>query len=113
MGHTKIVRTDLNSPCRELSVRGLGFVVALPVFSGINFVCAPTERAIQLLSNSGMWKLALLNTCECMVKDKECKDTLTLVTLLLAGFTKKSGDSVLVKYGRRKAKETQPWIRTS
>ena len=29
MGHTKIYQTDLDSPCQELSVSGLGFVVAL------------------------------------------------------------------------------------
>ena len=40
MVHTNIVSADLDSPRRELSVRGHGFVVALPVFWGINFVCA-------------------------------------------------------------------------
>ena len=34
---SKIVKADLNSPCRELSKRGLGIIVALSVFSGIIF----------------------------------------------------------------------------
>ena len=34
---TKIDTADLDSPRRELSVRGLGFVVALLVCSGIDF----------------------------------------------------------------------------
>ena len=37
MDHTKIYQADLDFPRRELSVRGLGFVVALSVRSGINF----------------------------------------------------------------------------
>ena len=34
--HTKICTADFDSPCRELSVRSLGFVVTLLVFSGFN-----------------------------------------------------------------------------
>ena len=48
MGHTKIVRADLNSPRQELSVRGLGFVVSLPFWGGINFLYASKGQAIQL-----------------------------------------------------------------
>ena len=40
MDHTKIVQADLDSPRREFSVRGLEFVVALPIFLGIHFSCA-------------------------------------------------------------------------
>ena len=40
MDHTKIVQADLDSPRRELSNGGLGFVVALSVRSGIDFSCA-------------------------------------------------------------------------
>ena len=32
MDHTKLDQAHLDSPCRELSVRGLGFVVALSFF---------------------------------------------------------------------------------
>ena len=38
MGQTKIVPTDLDSPRRELSVRGLGFVVAIPFFGELIFL---------------------------------------------------------------------------
>ena len=38
--HTKIDRSDLNSPCRELSNGGLGIVVTLLVCRKINFSCA-------------------------------------------------------------------------
>ena len=38
--HTKIVPADLDSPRRELFVRGLGFVVALSVRWQIDFSCA-------------------------------------------------------------------------
>ena len=48
MGHTKIDHMDLDSPRQELSVRGLGFVVALLVHWGIIFVCASTGGPIQL-----------------------------------------------------------------
>ena len=37
MDHTKVYTTDPDSPCQELSVRGLGFVVALLVCSEIDF----------------------------------------------------------------------------
>ena len=47
MGHTKIVEAGLDSSCRELVARGLGFVVALLVRSGIVF-CVHTWRAIKL-----------------------------------------------------------------
>ena len=39
---------ELDSPCRELSNGGLGFAVALPICSGIDFWCACTEEIIQL-----------------------------------------------------------------
>ena len=43
MDHTKIVPADLKSPCRELSIRGLGFVVTPLARSGIDFfVCVYT-----------------------------------------------------------------------
>ena len=48
MGHTKIVKAGLTSPRQELSVRGLGFIVTLSVFSGIVFSCAYTRQPIQL-----------------------------------------------------------------
>ena len=48
MDHTKIYTADLDFPCRELSKPGLGFVVALQFFSGINLSCASTGGAIQL-----------------------------------------------------------------
>ena len=47
MDHTKTVTADLDSPRRELSVRGLGFVVAFLVCWQI-IVCASTGGAIQL-----------------------------------------------------------------
>ena len=37
MGQTKLNQADLDSPHQELSVRGLGFVVAFLVFGEINF----------------------------------------------------------------------------
>ena len=40
MGRTKIVQTDLDSPHRELFGGSLEIIVALLVFSGINFSCA-------------------------------------------------------------------------
>ena len=40
MDHTKINTVELDSPRRELSNGGLGFVVALLVRLGINFSCA-------------------------------------------------------------------------
>ena len=48
MDHTKLDTVDLDSPCRDLSDGGLGFVVALiaricrslySLFSGIDFSC--------------------------------------------------------------------------
>ena len=47
MDLTKIYTVDLNFSCREFSVRGLSFVVALPVRLGIDFVCASTGGVIQ------------------------------------------------------------------
>ena len=47
MYHTKIVQADLDVPCRELSMYGLGFVVALP-FLGIKCSCAFTGGPMQL-----------------------------------------------------------------
>ena len=44
MDFTKIVKADLDSPCRELSNGDLGIVVALPVCSGNDFcVCVYWE----------------------------------------------------------------------
>ena len=40
--HTKIYPADLGSSYLELSVDGLGFVVALLLCPGINFSCAST-----------------------------------------------------------------------
>ena len=37
MDQTKLNKADLDSPRRELSLRGLGFVVAFSVFGEINF----------------------------------------------------------------------------
>ena len=37
IGHTKLDQLDLDSPRRELSVHGRGFIVAFLPFSGINF----------------------------------------------------------------------------
>ena len=48
MDHTKMNSKDLDFPRRELSIRGLGFVVALPVRLGIVFLCESTKGAIQL-----------------------------------------------------------------
>ena len=48
MDRTKIVLADLDSICQKLSVRALGFVIALPFFSGINCLCACTGDPIQL-----------------------------------------------------------------
>ena len=39
MDHTKIVPADLDSHQRELSLRGLGFVVALSFFLELIFMC--------------------------------------------------------------------------
>ena len=38
MDHTKMYQVDLDSPCQDLSVCGLGFVVALSNFLGIVFL---------------------------------------------------------------------------
>ena len=48
MAHTKIDTVDLDSPCRELFVHGLKFVVALPFFLEIALSCASTGGPIQL-----------------------------------------------------------------
>ena len=48
MNFTKIVKADLNSPCRDLSNSGLRIVTVLSVFPVIDFACAYTGRAIQL-----------------------------------------------------------------
>ena len=48
MDHTKIDPADLNSSCRELFVRSLGFVVDLSVRWEINVSCASIGGAIQL-----------------------------------------------------------------
>ena len=47
MDHTKIETVYLDSPCRELSMRGLGFIVAR-FFSGVDFSCASTGDPTQL-----------------------------------------------------------------
>ena len=52
MDQTKIVPADLNSPCRELFIRGLGFVVTPLVRSEIVFLCASTQGAIQLYTGT-------------------------------------------------------------
>ena len=46
--HTKIYQADPDSSRRELSVHGLGFVVALLVHSEIDFSCACNWQTIQL-----------------------------------------------------------------
>ena len=56
MDHTKTYQADLDLPCRELSVRGLGFVVALLVRWQIYFSCSSTVGAIQLYLKSGNLK---------------------------------------------------------
>ena len=38
----------MNSPCQNISARGLGFVVSLLVRLGINILCACTGGEIQL-----------------------------------------------------------------
>ena len=48
MGRTETFPVDLNSPCREISNGGLGFVVALSVRWQINFSCVYSEGPIQL-----------------------------------------------------------------
>ena len=48
MNHAKIGTAYLDSPRRELSNGGLGIVVALTVFSEINFSCVFTVGPIQL-----------------------------------------------------------------
>ena len=40
---------DLDFSRQELSVRGLGIVVALLVCSGIDFLCAPTEGPMYII----------------------------------------------------------------
>ena len=47
MDHTNIDQPDLDSPRQELSVRGLGFVVALSFRWQMNFSCATTGGPIQ------------------------------------------------------------------
>ena len=48
MRYTKTIKADVDSPCPELSISGLGFVVALLVRSGIPFSCAYTWQPMQL-----------------------------------------------------------------
>ena len=48
MDHTKICTVDLTFPPRELSMRGLVFVVALSDLSGIDRLCVSTGGPIQL-----------------------------------------------------------------
>ena len=50
---TKMYQVDLDSPCRELSNGGFWIVAALPVRSGIYFLCACTGGLIQLYGNPG------------------------------------------------------------
>ena len=44
----KDISVDLDSPRRELSVRGFGFVVTCLVISGMDFVCVATGDSMQL-----------------------------------------------------------------
>ena len=57
MDHTKIDPADLDSPHQDLSVRGLRFVVALSVFSGIDLSCvsAYSRVLIQLYMDRGRY----------------------------------------------------------
>lgn len=48
MDYTKMNPKYTDSPRRELSVLGLGFVVAVLAHSGIDFSCAYTGGPIQL-----------------------------------------------------------------
>ena len=48
MSFTKIVKTDLDSLCREFSNGGFGILVALAVFLGIIILCVSTGDPIQL-----------------------------------------------------------------
>ena len=48
MNHTEMYSEDLDSFHRELSNGGLEIVVALLVHLGIYFVCAHSEKAIQM-----------------------------------------------------------------
>ena len=52
MDHTKVDPADLDSPCRELSVRGLGFVVALLVRSWGSNPAVPS-----MSDNDGAWSM--------------------------------------------------------
>ena len=45
---TKIVKTDLGSPCQELFNGGLGIVVALLVCLQIDILCVSTGGPVQL-----------------------------------------------------------------
>ena len=47
MDQTKLYQVDLDSPRRDLSNGGLGFLVALLVYSGINFLCVCSGGPIQ------------------------------------------------------------------
>ena len=46
MNFTKILETDLDSPCRDLSNGGLGIFLALLVCWGVIFSCACTGAQI-------------------------------------------------------------------
>ena len=48
MYHTKIDTADVDYPCQELSNGGLGLVVDLAFFSGIDFLSVYTWGLIQL-----------------------------------------------------------------
>ena len=48
MGHTKIIKGDLDSPHREVSIGGLGVVIALLVRWQTDLSCVSTGGAIQL-----------------------------------------------------------------
>ena len=46
MDRTKLDQADLNSPCRELSSGGLGFVAALLIFREIMFLCVHCDSGL-------------------------------------------------------------------
>ena len=58
MDHRKIYTVYFDSPCQALSNGGLGFVVALLVCPGINFVCA------YLTANPAVWLFFFLGLVE-------------------------------------------------
>ena len=59
MDFTKIVPADWDSPCREFSNGGLGIVLVLTVFLGIDFSFASTGSAFQLYVKINIDRLGL------------------------------------------------------